>query len=146
MVLRERCAQTVLDTVKNYEKRTSAFKSCHYCKPVLICYILCRCKKCKGKKTVKEKTRQEIFIERGMANRQRIVLSGAGDEEVQQFLIYVAVNPRLITIIIHSPAYLRATSSSNSKHALTQLLNARATTFLRKCTSHSQKHCLDSLG
>ena len=40
------------------------------------------CKKCKGKKTVKEKTRQEIFIERGMADRQRIVLSGAGDEEV----------------------------------------------------------------
>ncbi|KAI0784164.1 DnaJ-domain-containing protein [Abortiporus biennis] len=40
-----------------------------------------RCKKCKGLKTVKEKTRQEIFIERGMADRQRIVLSGAGDEE-----------------------------------------------------------------
>ncbi|GJE94872.1 DnaJ-domain-containing protein [Phanerochaete sordida] len=40
-----------------------------------------QCKKCKGKKTVKEKTRQEIFIERGMADRQRIVLSGAGDEE-----------------------------------------------------------------
>lgn len=42
-----------------------------------------RCKKCKGKKTVKEKTRQEIFVERGMADRQRIVLSGAGDEEVR---------------------------------------------------------------
>lgn len=41
-----------------------------------------RCKRCKGKKTVKEKTRQEIFVERGMADRQRIVLSGAGDEEV----------------------------------------------------------------
>ncbi|THH30004.1 hypothetical protein EUX98_g4195 [Antrodiella citrinella] len=40
-----------------------------------------RCKKCKGSKTVKEKTRQEIFIERGMADRQRIVLTGAGDEE-----------------------------------------------------------------
>lgn len=42
-----------------------------------------RCKKCKGRKTVKEKTRQEIFIERGMGDRQRIVLSGAGDEEVR---------------------------------------------------------------
>ncbi|KAI0767920.1 hypothetical protein BC629DRAFT_876310 [Irpex lacteus] len=40
-----------------------------------------QCKRCKGKKTVKEKTRQEIFVERGMADRQRIVLSGAGDEE-----------------------------------------------------------------
>ncbi|KAH9936050.1 hypothetical protein B0H21DRAFT_758745 [Amylocystis lapponica] len=40
-----------------------------------------RCKKCKGQKTVKEKTRQEIFIERGMADRQKIVLAGAGDEE-----------------------------------------------------------------
>ncbi|OBZ72469.1 DnaJ subfamily A member 2 [Grifola frondosa] len=40
-----------------------------------------RCKKCKGTKTVKEKTRQEIFVERGMTDRQRIVLAGAGDEE-----------------------------------------------------------------
>ncbi|KAL6302474.1 DnaJ-domain-containing protein [Sparassis latifolia] len=40
-----------------------------------------RCKKCKGTKTIKEKTRQEIFIERGMADRQRVVLAGAGDEE-----------------------------------------------------------------
>ncbi|KAE9408378.1 DnaJ-domain-containing protein [Gymnopus androsaceus JB14] len=40
-----------------------------------------RCKKCKGSGTVKEKTRQEIFIEKGMADQQRIVLAGAGDEE-----------------------------------------------------------------
>lgn len=40
-----------------------------------------RCKKCKGEKTVKEKERHEIFIERGMADRQRIVLPGAGDQE-----------------------------------------------------------------
>ncbi|EPT01713.1 hypothetical protein FOMPIDRAFT_1161263 [Fomitopsis schrenkii] len=39
------------------------------------------CKKCKGKKTVKEKNRQEIFVERGMPDRNRIVLTGAGDEE-----------------------------------------------------------------
>ncbi|KAG6854393.1 hypothetical protein C0991_007384 [Blastosporella zonata] len=32
-------------------------------------------------KTVTEKKRQEIFIEKGMANGQRIVLAGAGDEE-----------------------------------------------------------------
>lgn len=40
-----------------------------------------QCKKCKGRKTVKEKTRQEIFIERGMSDREKIVLTGAGDEE-----------------------------------------------------------------
>lgn len=45
-----------------------------------------QCKKCKGKKTIKEKTRQEIFVERGMADRQRIVLAGAGDEEVRLFV------------------------------------------------------------
>ncbi|PPQ83466.1 hypothetical protein CVT25_007057 [Psilocybe cyanescens] len=39
------------------------------------------CKKCKGDKTIKEKTRQEIFIEKGMTDRQRIVLAGAGDQE-----------------------------------------------------------------
>ena len=51
-----------------------------------------RCKKCKGSKTVKEKTRQEIFVERGMADRQRIVLSGAGDEEVR-VIVTVALEP-----------------------------------------------------
>lgn len=42
-----------------------------------------RCKKCKGEKTVTEKTRQEIFVEQGMTNQQRIVLAGAGDQEVR---------------------------------------------------------------
>ncbi|KAJ7220067.1 hypothetical protein GGX14DRAFT_515449 [Mycena pura] len=40
-----------------------------------------RCKKCKGAKTVKEKNRQEVVIEKGMADKQRIILAGAGDEE-----------------------------------------------------------------
>ncbi|KAF7985661.1 hypothetical protein HWV62_2195 [Athelia sp. TMB] len=40
-----------------------------------------RCKKCKGSKKVKEKNRQEIFIEKGMVDKQRIVLTGAGDQE-----------------------------------------------------------------
>ncbi|TFK49892.1 DnaJ-domain-containing protein [Heliocybe sulcata] len=39
-----------------------------------------RCKKCKGEGTVKEKTRQEIQIGKGMSDRQRIVLAGAGDQ------------------------------------------------------------------
>ncbi|KAI0292128.1 hypothetical protein BC826DRAFT_452828 [Russula brevipes] len=40
-----------------------------------------RCKKCKGEKVVHEKSRQEIHIERGMTDGQRIVLAGAGDQE-----------------------------------------------------------------
>lgn len=40
-----------------------------------------RCKKCKGEKTVNEKTRQEIYIEKGMPDGYRIVLAGAGDQE-----------------------------------------------------------------
>jgi len=52
-----------------------------------------RCKKCKGEKTVKEKTRQEIFIEKGMTDRQRIVLAGAGDQKV--FFILVKARPYL---------------------------------------------------
>ncbi|KAI0032533.1 DnaJ-domain-containing protein [Vararia minispora EC-137] len=40
-----------------------------------------RCKKCKGERTVKEKARQEIFVEKGMSHGQRIVLAGAGDQE-----------------------------------------------------------------
>ncbi|KAJ7086075.1 hypothetical protein B0H15DRAFT_356503 [Mycena belliarum] len=40
-----------------------------------------RCKKCKGEKVVKEKNRQEVVIEKGMTDKQRIILPGAGDEE-----------------------------------------------------------------
>jgi DnaJ-class molecular chaperone len=55
------------------------------CRNMLITiYSPCvyRCKKCKGTKTVKEKTRQEIHVERGMTNNQRIILAGAGDQQV----------------------------------------------------------------
>lgn len=41
-----------------------------------------RCKKCKGEKTVKGKNRQELVIEKGMTDRYRIIMTGAGDEEV----------------------------------------------------------------
>ncbi|KAG8970252.1 hypothetical protein FRC03_010442 [Tulasnella sp. 419] len=40
-----------------------------------------KCKKCKGDKTVKEKKRLEIYIEKGMSHKQRIVLHGEGDQE-----------------------------------------------------------------
>ncbi len=41
---------------------------------------------------MKEKKRQEIFVEKGMTNRQRIVLASAGDQEVrisQNFAIFI---------------------------------------------------------
>lgn len=41
---------------------------------------------------MKEKTRQEIFIERGMPDRHRIVLAGAGDEEVTAACISAMVH------------------------------------------------------
>lgn len=47
------------------------------------------CKKCKGEKTVKEKTRQEIFIEKGMPDGHRIVLAGAGDQQVSNLKPFV---------------------------------------------------------
>lgn len=65
-----------------------------------------RCKKCKGTKTVKEKTRQEIYVERGMADRQRIVLAGAGDEEVSLHLVSFGGHP-LIPAIDISRAFLQ---------------------------------------
>ncbi|KZS92514.1 DnaJ-domain-containing protein [Sistotremastrum niveocremeum HHB9708] len=40
-----------------------------------------RCKKCKGKRTLKEKKRQEIVIEPGSSNGQKIVLHGEGDQK-----------------------------------------------------------------
>uniref|UniRef100_A0A0W0F751 CR-type domain-containing protein n=1 Tax=Moniliophthora roreri TaxID=221103 RepID=A0A0W0F751_MONRR len=75
---RSRCSDCNGEGQKLKEKdRQVAMASSFIC----VSYSTCRCKKCKGAKTVKEKTRQEIFIEKGMADRQRIVLAGAGDEE-----------------------------------------------------------------
>ena len=79
------CVQSARVTEKNSGRKTGSqtFILCVYL--VLPCI---RCKKCKGNKTVKEKNRQEIYIERGMADRQRIVLAGAGDEEVSPSCSY----------------------------------------------------------
>lgn len=41
-----------------------------------------RCKKCKGKKVMKEKKRVEFHIEPGTEDGERIALRGEGDEEV----------------------------------------------------------------
>lgn len=112
MVPREPCVRTVLDMARSYVKRT---RTCMYGlefrnRPDVLLYL--SCKKCKGKKTVKEKTRQEIFIERGMADRQRIVLSGAGDEEVCLPSTADVLDHRSLTKF-NSPACLLGTSFSN---------------------------------
>jgi DnaJ family protein A protein 2 len=41
-----------------------------------------KCKKCKGKKVVAEKKVLDVFIEKGMADGQKIVMKGEGDQEV----------------------------------------------------------------
>lgn len=81
LVRTEQCAQIARGAARSSGKRIGASILITFTDVV---YIVYRCKKCKGNKTVKEKTRQEIYIERGMADRQRIVLAGAGDEEVCQ--------------------------------------------------------------
>lgn len=40
-----------------------------------------RCKKCRGNKVVQEKKVLEIFIDKGMRNKQKIVFTGEGDQE-----------------------------------------------------------------
>lgn len=57
---------------------------------------------------MKEKKRQEIFVEKGMADRQRIVLAGAGDQEVH----LNATRVLMLTDLSSSLAFLRATSFS----------------------------------
>jgi DnaJ-class molecular chaperone len=41
-----------------------------------------RCKKCRGNKVVQEKKVLEIYIDKGMRHKQKIVFSGEGDQEV----------------------------------------------------------------
>lgn len=41
------------------------------------------CKKCRGKRIVKEKKRVEFFVERGMHPDDTVVLKGEGDELVR---------------------------------------------------------------
>lgn len=43
---------------------------------------LCRCRKCKGEKTIKEKKKAVWHIEKGMRDGSRIVLSEHGDQYV----------------------------------------------------------------
>lgn len=42
-----------------------------------------RCKKCKGERTVPDKKRVEVQVERGMHAGERIVVKGEGDESVR---------------------------------------------------------------
>lgn len=82
MVICARNVQSVMARGASFEKKIG--KSWIVCSR-LGSYSSFRCKKCKGEKTVNEKTRQEIYIEKGMPDGYRIVLAGAGDQEVSLF-------------------------------------------------------------
>lgn len=83
MGYREAHVLVVKEPVRSWKKRNGEHQYWTFVVAKYICQ--CRCKKCKGDKVVKEKTRQEIFIEKGMVDNQRIVLAGAGDQEVVSF-------------------------------------------------------------
>ena len=76
---RELSVMTVMDQARNWRKRIGKCLEAHR---FLNVFSIVRCKKCKGEKTVDEKTRIELAIEKGMTDRQRIVLAGAGDQKV----------------------------------------------------------------
>lgn len=76
-----------------------------------------RCKKCKGAQTVKEKKRQEITIDRGMGDREKIVLAGEGDQRPGVppgdviFALRVATHPAFIRAGQDLLAHVRITLS-----------------------------------
>jgi len=41
-----------------------------------------KCTKCKGQKTIQQKKTIEVWIERGMTHKQKIILNGEGDQAV----------------------------------------------------------------
>ena len=55
----------------------------------------CRCKKCKGKRVVKEKKRVDFQIEPGTEDGERIALRGEGDELVR--LLFLRLGENLTT-------------------------------------------------
>lgn len=70
--------------MRNSERKIgSSSSSCvNMARRLILVISIISCKKCKGKRVVSEKKRQEITIEKGMADRQRIVLNGEGDQAV----------------------------------------------------------------
>lgn len=50
-----------------------------------------RCGKCRGNKVVQEKKTLQIFIDKGMQHRQKIVFTGEADQEVKLNVITMIV-------------------------------------------------------
>ncbi|KAJ9112367.1 hypothetical protein QFC19_000787 [Naganishia cerealis] len=68
------------------------------------------CKKCKGTKITKQKTKLELFIEPGSINGERIVLSGEGDELVSDTVLpfkRIFINANSLTAYLRSQIPLR---------------------------------------
>ena len=74
-----------------------------------------RCKKCKGKRTVSEKKRQEVLIKPGMSSGQKIVLKGEGDHRVCFFLRHASplTHGSEYSIPNHPPVTLYSTFNAN---------------------------------
>lgn len=102
-----------------------------------------RCKKCKGAKTVKEKNKHEIHIEKGMADKQRIVLAGAGDQEVTWVLIVKFAFDEFILFSLAFPLVMWCLSSNS---ALTNPSSVPAMTCSRTSQLRYQKHSWVSRG
>lgn len=99
------------------------------------------CKKCKGEKTITEKKRHEIFIEKGMTNGQRIIIAGAGDEEV--CVTKISLQQHLTDFSrVFPPETLHLSSTQlHMSH-----LSGRGATSLHTSQSHFPKHSLGFRG
>jgi DnaJ-class molecular chaperone len=88
---RESHALIAREWVNVSRRKTSAFLRDHRCYDSLDKAILrvCRCKKCKGNRTTKEKKAVDLVVERGMMHNQKIVLKGEGDQQVYRYLIEI---------------------------------------------------------
>lgn len=50
---------------------------------ILLTNVVARCKKCVGKRTLKEKKKVDFVVERGSEPGEQVILRGEGDESVR---------------------------------------------------------------
>lgn len=94
--------------------------------------VVCRCKKCKGEKTTKEKKKFVWEIKRGMRHGEPVILKGEGDRAVGLFrllLVDYQADPlgRLRSSLISLAHHQETSSSSCSKSRIPPSSRARQT-------------------
>jgi DnaJ-class molecular chaperone len=47
-----------------------------------------RCKQCQGKKTIKQKKKFEVNVDKGMQDSQKITFRGESNQEVREFSLF----------------------------------------------------------